>query len=411
MKLTHKAIGVLLISALLLATGLGLAFWSYKQVALVAEARKHTGKVLNQADDLLSDLKDAETGQRGYLITGDENFLQPYLTVRERIEGRMQKLRETVEIEKAKEHLNVIAPLMEAKLTELALVIELRRKHNEAAAQKRVSSGQGKQLMDSIRREMDHFVEIEEAAYAESDAQFLFNMRRLFAILVIASMLIILAAVAFAYLIVLQTRQRLREQALLETQHLLETQEALNYELEQANATLQVSEEKLAVTLNSIGDAVIATDANACVTSLNPLAEQLTGWSMEQAAGKHIGDVFTIINKDTRLSVAIPVMDALTNGTVQGLANHTVLLARNGLEYDIADSCAPIRSRQGEIIGTVLVFRNVTDEYAAQHTLHVQQVELTMQNDELIRSEQALETSRSRYFDVSAPPTPDHSGR
>ena len=400
MKLTHKAIGVLLIAVLLVATGVVLTFWSYEQIAAAADMRKHTSRVLNNADDFLSDLKDAETGQRGYLITGDEAFLQPYLAVRNTFGDQIQKLRQTVKIESAREHLDLIAPLMTAKLADLARSIELRHAHKEAAAEKMVSGGQGKQLMDSIRQEMHALVEIEEAAYAEHDAQFQSNMRRLLAIMVIASVLVILAAVVFAYLILLQARQRLKDQVHLETRHFLETQEALNHELQHANNTLQVSEEKLAVTLNSIGDAVIATDANACLTSLNPLAEQLTGWSVEQAVGKPIGEVFRIVNKDTRLSVAIPVMDALAHGTVQGLANHTVLLARDGREYDIADSCAPIRSREGEVIGAVLVFRNVTAEYAVQHTLRLQQTELAMQNEELIRSEQALEISRSRYFDL-----------
>jgi PAS domain S-box-containing protein len=400
MNLTHKAVGVLLIAVLLVATGVGITFWSYEQIAAAADMQKHTSRVLNIADDFLSDLKDAETGQRGYQITGDEAFLQPYLAVRNNFNDRIKELHQTVRIERAREHLDVIAPLMTAKLADLSQLIELRRTHKEAAAEKMVRGGQGKQLMDSIRQEMHAFVAIEEAAYAEHDAQFQSNMRRLLAIMVIASVLVILAAVVFAYLIFLQTRQRLKNQVHLETRHLLETQEALNHALQHANLTLQVSEEKLAVTLNSIGDAVIATDANACLTSLNPLAEQLTGWSVEQAVGKPIGDVFRIINKDTRLSVAIPVMDALAHGTVQGLANHTVLLARDGLEYDIADSCAPIRSREGEVIGAVLVFRNVTTEYAVQHTLRLQQAELAMQNEELIRSEQALEISRSRYFDL-----------
>ena len=181
---------------------------------------------------------------------------------------------------------------------------------------------------------------------------------------------------------------------------MLEAQEVLNQKLQQANAVLQVSEDKLAVTLNSIGDAVIATDAQARVTILNPLAEQLTGWTQAQAIGRMIDEVFQIINKETRLPATIPVMDALTLGTVQGLANHTVLIARDGGQCDIADSCSPIRDHDNQIVGAVLVFRDVTAEYALQHTLLVQQTELEMQNDELIRSEQALEAARSRYFDL-----------
>ena len=154
-----------------------------------------------------------------------------------------------------------------------------------------------------------------------------------------------------------------------ETQHLLDHQETINRQLQLVNATLRENEEKLAVTLSSIGDAVLATDANACVTSLNPVAEQLTGWTQTLAAGRPIAEVFHIINKESRQPATIPVMETLARGTIQGLANHTVLVARDGSECDIADSCAPIRDREGQVIGAVLVFRDVSGDYAVQQAL------------------------------------------
>ncbi|MHB9102160.1 MAG: hybrid sensor histidine kinase/response regulator [Sulfuricella sp.] len=160
-----------------------------------------------------------------------------------------------------------------------------------------------------------------------------------------------------------------RKQVEAERQHLLEIQEDTNKQLQQTNVTLQVSEERLAVTLNSIGDAVIATDAKARVTLLNPLAERLTGWTQVSATGRPVDEIFHIINKETRLPATIPVMETLAHGTIQGLANHTVLIAVDGSECDIADSCAPIRDRDGQVIGAVLVFRDVTGEYAAQQAL------------------------------------------
>ncbi len=160
-----------------------------------------------------------------------------------------------------------------------------------------------------------------------------------------------------------------RKQVEAERQHLLDTQDETNKTLQQTNMTLQLSEEKLSVTLNSIGDAVIATDAKGCVTLLNPLAEKLTGWMQADAIGLPINDVFHIFHKETRLPSVIPVMDTLAKGTIHGLANHTVVIARNGSECDIADSCAPIRDRDGQVIGAVLVFRDVTGEYAAQQAL------------------------------------------
>jgi PAS domain S-box-containing protein len=164
-----------------------------------------------------------------------------------------------------------------------------------------------------------------------------------------------------------------RKQVEAEKQRLLEIQEETHKQLQRTNATLQISEEKLSVTLNSIGDAVIATDAEARVTLLNPLAEKLTGWTLKEASGRSVEEIFRVINKETRLSSTIPVMTTLAHGTIQGLANHTVLIARDGSECDIADSCAPIRDREGQVIGAVLVFRDVTGDYAAQQALIDQQ--------------------------------------
>jgi PAS domain S-box-containing protein len=182
------------------------------------------------------------------------------------------------------------------------------------------------------------------------------------AIIVITSVFTLVSA----YLIYQLHRCRLDNLAHLETRHLLESQAQTIRQLQQAKLTLRDSEEKLAVTLNSIGDAVLATDASACVTSLNPVAELLTGWTQAQASGRPVAEVFHIINKETRQPATIPVMEALARGMIQGLANHTVLVARNGGECDIADSCAPIRDRDGQVVGAVLVFRDVTREYAVQ---------------------------------------------
>jgi PAS domain S-box-containing protein len=125
----------------------------------------------------------------------------------------------------------------------------------------------------------------------------------------------------------------------------------------------------LAATLRSIGDAVIATDAAGCVELMNPVAEALTGWSAGEALGIPLHEVFRIVEEETRAEVESPVARVLREGTVQGLGNHTLLLARDGTERPIADSGAPIRGEQGELIGVVLVFRDQTRERAEQRAL------------------------------------------
>lgn len=166
-----------------------------------------------------------------------------------------------------------------------------------------------------------------------------------------------------------ETQQRLKGLVHIETQYLLKVQERTNLQLQQVNQTLKASEAKLSVTLNSIGDAVIATDVNACVTLLNAVAEQLTGWTQEQAMGRPVDEVFHILSKSSRQRATVPVAQALAQGTIQALSNHTVLVGRSGVERDIADSCAPIRDAEGVIIGAVLVFRDVSKDYAVQQEL------------------------------------------
>ena len=119
--------------------------------------------------------------------------------------------------------------------------------------------------------------------------------------------------------------------------------------------------ELVRVTLSSIGDAVIVTDIEGRVASLNAVAETLTGWMTQEAAGRPLDQVFHIVNEATRAPVANPALRALREGTTVGLANHTVLIARDGTERTIDDSAAPIRAEDGAVSGSVLIFRDVSE--------------------------------------------------
>lgn len=125
----------------------------------------------------------------------------------------------------------------------------------------------------------------------------------------------------------------------------------------------------LHVTLSSIGDAVIATDAGARVTFLNATAEAMTGWTAQQARGQPLHEVFNIFNEETRLLVESPVSKAIRMGAIVGLANHTVLISRDGTERPIDDSAAPVRDDHGNITGVVMVFHDITDRRASERVL------------------------------------------
>lgn len=139
--------------------------------------------------------------------------------------------------------------------------------------------------------------------------------------------------------------------------------------LQAQQAALIHSEQRLAATLASIGDGVISTDAAGRVVSLNRLAVQLTGWQDAEAAGCPIEEIFQIVHAETRAVAENPVALSLRDGVTVDLANHTVLIRRDGTEYHIADSCAPIRDQSGTVIGAVLVFRDVTEAYQQRQQL------------------------------------------
>jgi two-component system cell cycle sensor histidine kinase/response regulator CckA len=132
---------------------------------------------------------------------------------------------------------------------------------------------------------------------------------------------------------------------------------------------LRESEENLRIILNSIGDAVIATDRNGNITNMNPVAMQLTGWDEKETTGKPLESVFNIINEDTRKAVESPVKSVMKESMTVGLATHTLLISKDGTEIPIADSGAPIKNEAGEMTGVVLVFRDQTEEREYQRRI------------------------------------------
>jgi two-component system CheB/CheR fusion protein len=158
------------------------------------------------------------------------------------------------------------------------------------------------------------------------------------------------------------TRDISRRKEAEETAHRLLKERAAREAAEGRAEAIREEKEWLRVTLQSIGDAVVAVDPEGRVTLMNPIAEALTGWTMEQATGRPLDKVFVILNEETRRPAENPVARVLREGVVVGLANHTLLVARDGTERPIDDSAAPILYEPGEVAGVILVFRDVTDK-------------------------------------------------
>jgi PAS domain S-box-containing protein len=165
-------------------------------------------------------------------------------------------------------------------------------------------------------------------------------------------------------------------------------------QLQQAVQALAASEEDLSITLQSIGDGVVATDQQGRITRMNTVAEQLTGWSAASAHGKPLAEVFNIVHAGTRLPVRLPLPEVLETGQMQVLAPHTLLIAKDHSERPISDSAAAIHGADGAVRGVVLVFRDVSDEQLAQRTILNQTEQLEQRVAERTRQ---LAESEVRY--------------
>ncbi len=169
------------------------------------------------------------------------------------------------------------------------------------------------------------------------------------------------------------------------TAELVDTTRSLELEIverKRAEEALRESEQSLATTLHSIGDAVIATDLEGRVVRMNPVAEQLTGWTLAEARLRPLTQVFRVLSEDTRQAVEDPVAHVLRQGQVVGLANHTLLIARDGTERPIADSGAPIHDPHGTVSGVVLVFRDQT-EARRMEEVRLASVRIEAQNERI----------------------------
>lgn len=146
----------------------------------------------------------------------------------------------------------------------------------------------------------------------------------------------------------------------------------------QVEDSLREREEHFRTTLYSIGDGVISTDKYGRIVDMNPVAEDLCGWTLADALGKPLAEIFKIINSDTGEVANDPVKKVLEHGQVVGMANHTLLISKDGTKYQISDSAAPIKNHKGDITGVVMVFSNVTTEYAFRERLRVSEERLNL---------------------------------
>jgi PAS domain S-box-containing protein len=316
----------------------------------------HTHEVLETLAQLLSGVKDAETGVRGYVIVGAESYLAPYRQARASVDERVDKLAAlTADNPIQQAQLPNLRQLIADEVAELERIIAARKQPGGAqAAQTLVATDRGKQTMDALRalvaQMQDHERQLRAERQEINDAAY----RSAVFGAVFAAVLGLAALGAFVWLLSVHLRS-----------------------LSQSAAAIHEQREWFRTTLASIGDAVIATDVDGRIAYVNPVAEWLTGWSNVASVGRPLEEVFHILNEQTREPVENPALRALRAGVIVGLANHTVLIAKDGTERAIDDSAAPIRNEEGRVVGVVLVFRDVGQRRAADRALRASEARKT----------------------------------
>ena len=321
-------------------------FWNLNTVRSTWDTLASGRDFVRGIDSTLSELRDAETGQRGYLLTGDERYLVPYTRSHADILASIDRLRSLAgDSDSRQRHLNTVAEASDVKLAELERSLAVRRQDGLEAAIAIVNTDRGKDAMGRVRYELVAMRAEEDATRNTLRSRLQAAITRTMLTFTFASVLA-LALLFGVHLLSERNRNQLRRHAAW-----------------------------LSTTLRSIGDAVIATDAEGRVSFMNAVAEQLTAWSHDEARGKPLDEVFRITNEVTAKVVENSVAKVLSEGVIVGLANHTTLTAKDGTKRPIEDSAAPIREGD-RVHGVVLVFRDASEARETERRIRESEEEL-----------------------------------
>jgi PAS domain S-box-containing protein len=311
----------------------------------------HAEQVISNSRQLMRYMVDMETGLRGYHLTGDESFLEPYEAARPHVPEQLTLLLK----------LTANDPSQQARLQEVGRLDLRWMQYAEALLQqpagKSLSAQEfqtGKDLMDQIRSQQRQILDAEGQ---------LRNVRYRRATILgnIADGTAVGLSLLVAFLLFTLTRRELYALSSTYERH-------LKAEAERTQQLIE-SRESFQITLKSIGDAVVSTDAVGRVSFLNPVAQQLTGWDYGAAYGRPFREVLRIIDERTRAEVDNPVETVQGVQAVVGLSNNLLLLNRSGREFPIELTGAPIRDDQNHLVGFVIVFRDVTQRRQTEQTL------------------------------------------
>jgi PAS domain S-box-containing protein len=347
-----ERLSLLLALLLVLLTGV-FTYRAWAVFERVRQEAQNTRQVMDSTAALLSALQDAETGQRGFLLTGNDRYLEPYRQALTRVPASLDALARieagpTLPLRPPR--IDRLKRLVQEKMDELARTIELRQNQGFDPALALVRSDRGVAAMEQIRAIC---AEIQTANYDLLERQ----RKAVRASAFQAGFIGMLGSAAVFGLLTLATitiRKGTRQR-----QQLIE-------DLQRSEAAAKEARDLLQTTIASIGDGVITTDTAGKVVFLNQVAQSLTGWTQAQAAGRPLEEIFDISHEETGAAAENPVGKALREGDVAGLPDQTQLTSKDGRRIPIEDSAAPIRTAEGTITGVVLVFRDATQRREAE---------------------------------------------
>jgi PAS domain S-box-containing protein len=325
--------------------------YGFRQVERSARRVDHSDRVIAHAHNLVRLMVDEETGLRGFLLSHDATFLEPYQKATQKLDPEFSDLfslvrhdpEQTARLQRLQATSRVWQQEARQTIAQPGLATELHPKMLER-----------KRQMDALRASADDFISAEASIRASRSFTALHvDQVSLYGLIGLAVLLGVLLAWEIRRLF-----QKLAAAYSLQME-----------EVKRRGDESFAREQWLNTTLRSIGDAVIACDPEGNVVFMNGVAEQLTGWRESEANGRPLSEIFVIQNQRTRAAVENPVEAVRRSGKIVGLANHTILIDKDLKEFQIDDSAAPILDANSVMIGIVMVFRDITERHAAELAL------------------------------------------
>lgn len=322
-------------------------FVDWRAFQTASSRADETRELQEQTDKLLSSVTDAETSQRGYLLTGDKKYLGPYDKAVNDIPGEMVKLAASAStVPRAARQVENIQAMVHDKMADLKRTIQLRDEAGEEAAMALMRTDEGRVAMDDVRAACKSLL--------SSEYMRLYNLNKASESHANGFLFVVFAGCGGLVFLLWRLGSAV---------------DSVVHEREASARNIEESRQLLQTTLDSIGDAVIVTDAAGAIRFMNPVAARLTGWSGAETVRKPLTQVFHIIDDRTREKIHDPFLVAEHQVAAEDLVGHTALLAKDGAEISIESSSAPIRDAAGRAQGSVLVFRDVTARRIAAREL------------------------------------------